>query len=272
MYQSKPIQLYFLQINLINRLSKIKFLRFVFIFFFKKLWILIKKLDNNQNTMAFFTQDFLDFFIELAGNNNKDWFDLNRKRYEQSVKIPFQQFTKHLINYIAEDDSSFKELEPKDCIFRINRDIRFSKDKEPYKLMCSAIISPGGKKSRTINGIYFELGPEHVRAYGGVYELDKNDLEAVREGIADNLETFKHLYTDQKFKSLFGEIKGEKNKKLPSHLKDSAEKEALIFNKQFYFFAEFPAEVIIDSNLNQILINCYQTGRPMSNFLNQFIQ
>ena len=60
--------------------------------------------------MAFFNPDFLQFFIDLAPNNNKDWFDLNRKCYEQSVKIPFQQFTKHLINCIAKDDSAFKEL------------------------------------------------------------------------------------------------------------------------------------------------------------------
>jgi uncharacterized protein (TIGR02453 family) len=222
--------------------------------------------------MAFFTQDYHDFFIELAGNNNKDWFDLNRKRYEQSVKIPFQRFTKHLINRIAKDDPAFKELEPKDCMFRINRDIRFSKDKTPYKLMCSAVIAPGGKKSRAINGIYFELGPEHVRAYGGIYEVDKDGLESVREGIADNLETFQKLYSDPNFKNLFGELRGEKNKTLPSHLRDSAEKEALIFNKQFYFFAEFPAETVVKAELDEILLNCYQAGRPMENFLNQFIQ
>jgi uncharacterized protein (TIGR02453 family) len=222
--------------------------------------------------MTFFTQDYLDFFIELAGNNHKDWFDLNRKRYEKSVKIPFQQFTKHLIDKIAKDDSAFKELEPKDCMFRINRDIRFSKDKTPYKLMCSAVISPGGKKNRAINGIYFELGPEHVRAYGGIYEVDKEGLEAVREGIAENLETFKNLYSDPTFKNLFGELRGEKNKTLPSHLRESAEKETLIFNKQFYFFAEFPAETVIKTDLDEILLNCYKAGRPMENFLNQFIQ
>ena len=64
--------------------------------------------------------------------------------------------------------------------------IRFSKDKTPYKTMCSAVISPQGKKSNSMHGIYFELGPEHVRAYGGVYEIEKDDLYALREGIASN--------------------------------------------------------------------------------------
>jgi len=222
--------------------------------------------------MSFFTQDYLDFFIELAGNNNKDWFDVNRKRYEQNIKIPFQKFTQHLISELAKKEALFKDLEAKDCIFRINRDIRFSKDKAPYKMMCSAVVAPGGKKSKAINGIYFELGPEHVRAYGGVYEIEKEDLEALREGIAENSSTFKKLYTSKDFTTTFGQIRGEVNKKLPPHLKAAAELEPLIYNKQFYFFAEFPAETILKDNLDQILINCYKVGQPIETFFNQFIQ
>jgi len=220
--------------------------------------------------MAHFSPDFLQFYMELAANNHKDWFDLNRKRYEQSVKVPFQKFTQHLITEIAKSDEAFKELEPKDCIFRINRDIRFSKDKTPYKLMSSAVVAAGGKKSRAINGIYFELGPEHVRAYGGIYEIDKNDLEAVREGISNNLSEFQKLISDKKFVETFGEIRGEKNKVLPNHLRQAAEKEPLLFNKQWYFFAEFPAETALKPNLDEILLKCYQTSKPLQDFLNQF--
>lgn len=222
--------------------------------------------------MSFFSQDYLDFFIELAGNNNKDWFDLNRKRYEENIKKPFHNFTQHLINEIAKTDASFKDLEAKNCIFRINRDIRFSKDKAPYKMMCSAVITPGGKKSKAINGVYFELGPEHIRAYGGVYEVDKEGLETLREGIADNLEDFKKLYSSKKFKSTFGEIRGEKNKVLPSHLKEIAENESLIYNKQFYFFAEFPAQSVTSQDLDKIILECYEAGKPIEAFFNQFIQ
>ncbi len=222
--------------------------------------------------MSFFSQDYLDFFIELAGNNNKDWFDLNRKRYEENIKKPFHNFTQHLINEIAKSDASFKDLEAKNCIFRINRDIRFSKDKAPYKMMCSAVITPGGKKSKAINGVYFELGPEHVRAFGGVYEVDKEGLETLREGIADNLEEFKKLYSSKKFKSTFGEIRGEKNKVLPSHLKEIAENESLIYNKQFYFFAEFPAQSVTSQDLDKIILECYEAGKPIEAFFNQYIQ
>jgi uncharacterized protein (TIGR02453 family) len=103
-------------------------------------------------------------------------------------------------------DPTFKDLEAKDCIFRINRDIRFSKDKQPYKLQVSAIINPEGKKSKAVNGVYFELGPEKMRVYGGVYEIDKEDLLIAREGIAAAPEKFKKAYQDPKFVKVFGNI------------------------------------------------------------------
>jgi uncharacterized protein (TIGR02453 family) len=222
--------------------------------------------------MSFFTEDYLHFFIELAGNNHKTWFDENRKRYETSVKKPFYAFTQHLIDQLAKKDPSFAELQSKDCVFRINRDIRFSKDKTPYKLMCSAVVAPNGKKSKAVNGIYFELSPQHVRAYGGIYEIDKEDLDAVREGIASNMDEFRSIYSSKTFKKTFGEILGEKNKVLPAHLKEAAQEENLIFNKQWYFYAEFPAEQVLSEDLDQLMLSCYEAGRPLEQFFNQFIQ
>jgi len=223
--------------------------------------------------MAFFTEDFLQFFIELAPNNNKDWFDLNRKRYEQNIKNPFKNFVQLLIDRLAEQDVVFKDLEAKDCIFRINRDIRFSNDKSPYKLMVSAVIAPQGKKSKAVNGVYFEFGPEHVRVYGGIYEIDKEDLLVVREGIAADLEGFRKVYTDERFIKVFGGIiHGEKNKIIPKELKSAAEVESLIFNKQWYFYAEFESEAILREDLDELILNCYNAGRPIENFFNKLIK
>ncbi len=222
--------------------------------------------------MSFFTEDYLHFFIELAGNKHKAWFDENRKRYETSVKKPFYAFTQHLIDELAKKDPAFADLQSKDCVFRINRDIRFSKDKTPYKLMCSAVVAPNGKKSKAVNGIYFELSPEHVRAYGGIYEIDKEDLEAVREGIASNMDEFRSIYSSKTFKKTFDEILGEKNKVLPAHLKEAAQEENLIFNKQWYFYAEFPAETLLNEDLDKQLLKCYEVGKPLEQFFNQFIQ
>jgi uncharacterized protein (TIGR02453 family) len=221
--------------------------------------------------MTFFTEDFLQFFIELAPNNNKDWFDLNRKRYEKSVKEPFKKFVQHMIDEIAKTDPKFKDIEAKDCIFRINRDIRFSSDKTPYKLNVSAVVAPDGKKSKAVNGVYFEFGPEHVRVYGGVYEIDKDDLLTVREGMAADIEKFQKVYNDQKFKSVFGSILGEKNKLLPKELKEAAEKEPLIYNKQWYFYAQFDPETVLKADLDKIVLDCFEAGKPVENYFNELI-
>jgi uncharacterized protein (TIGR02453 family) len=221
--------------------------------------------------MPYFSQEYLNFFMELAANNHKDWFDLNRSRYENHVKKPFSAFTQALIDELSIKYPVFKDLLAKDCMFRINRDIRFSKDKTPYKLMCSAVVSPEGKKSTAINGIYFELTPEHVRVYGGVYEIDKESLQELREGIAANLSEFRHLISHSEFVDFFGEIHGEKNKVLPSELKAVGLEEPLLFNKQFYFYATFPAELMLSDQLLQTLVNAYEIGRPLESFFNQFI-
>lgn len=222
--------------------------------------------------MAFFTRDYLDFFIELAPNNNKDWFDVNRKRYERSVKQPFSDFVAHMIRTMEKHDGRMKDLEPGACIFRINRDIRFSKDKSPYKLFCSAVLAPNGKKSVAVNGIYFEAGPEALRVYGGIYEIDKENLIALREGIAANREEFDSLKNDPVFVDTFGSILGEKNKILPAELKAAAAHEPLLYNKQLYFMAEFDADRLLQDDVDKLLEACYLAGRPLETFFNRFIQ
>jgi len=222
--------------------------------------------------MKHFSQEFLNFFMELAPNNNKDWFDANRFRYENFVRDPFKNFVQYVIDKLALSNPEFKDVLAKDCIFRINRDIRFSKDKTPYKSNVSAIIGSEGKKSKAANGVYFELSPEYVRVYGGVYEIDKDDLYTVREGIASNPEEFKKAYSNKVFKKVFGEILGEKNKVLPKELRDAAEVEPLIFNKQWYFYAQFPAELILTDQLEQTILDCFEAGRPVENYFNKLIK
>ncbi len=213
--------------------------------------------------MAFFSQDFLQFFIDLSGNNHKDWFDLNRKRYETVVKEPFHHFISQVILNLSEIDASFQNLQAKDCIFRINRDVRFSKDKAPYKLMLSAILRNGGKKSTNVNGVYLELSPKYVRVYGGVYEISGEGLLFFREGLAEYLPEFQKLYSSNQFKQSFGSILGEKNKILPSHLKEKAAEEPLIFNKQWYFYHQLDAKSCLSDNFINQIVKLYQDARPM---------
>jgi uncharacterized protein (TIGR02453 family) len=213
--------------------------------------------------MGFFSQDFLQFFIDLAGNNHKEWFDENRKRYENNVKLPFQLFIKELLAKLSAVDSSFKNVEAKDCIFRINRDVRFSKDKAPYKLMVSAILRNGGKKSSNVNGIYLELSPEYVRVYGGIYEISGEDLLFFREGLVEYLSEFKKAYNSNSFTQSFGSILGDKNKILPPHLKEKAALEPLIFNKQWYFYHQMDAQSCLSENFIDQIVKLYEDARPI---------
>lgn len=221
--------------------------------------------------MAYFTQDFLDFFKELAANNHKDWFHANKKRYEKSVKEPFKVFVQDMINKAAVEDDRFAG-EAKDAIFRINRDIRFSKDKSPYKLQMGAVIAPGGRKEGMgIPGMYLELSPAHFRFYSGVYMPEKEVLHNIREYIMKHSKELDKLVSDKEFSSRFGELRGEKNKVLPKEFKAAAEEQPFLFNKQFYFFAELPAETILRDDFSEVIMEHFEASQPMRQFLTKAI-
>jgi uncharacterized protein (DUF2461 family) len=100
----------------------------------------------------------------------------------------------------------------------------------------SAAIAPGGRKNMTYPGFYFEATPEGINIYGGVYIAEKPQLDAIRNLIASNLKKFENLITEKDFKEKYnGEILGEKQVRLAPELREAAEKQPLIFNKQFYY-------------------------------------
>lgn len=220
-----------------------------------------------KNT-ALFSISFFEFFIELTLNNHKTWFDVNRKRYEKEVKGVFENFVSALIERFELESEDFKGLVAKECIFRINRDVRFSKDKNPYKLFCSASIHKGGKKSMIPGGLYIEIGPEKCAIYSGVYMPEKDDLLSIRENIANNLDAFKVVLEDEQFITIFGTVRGEKNKKIDARFKEVSMIEPLIFNKQFYVVHEFDAEKTMDPDFLEYVIMVWKIALPLNRILN----
>ena len=221
--------------------------------------------------MKYFTTDYLQFFKELAPNNNKDWFDLNRKRYENSVREPFKIFVTTLIDEVSKEDPEI-QITQKEAIFRINRDIRFSKDKTPYKLNNSAIISKKGRKDKSYPGLYVELGPEKLGIYGGVFMPDTTQTLKVRNYISNNLKEFQAIVTDKKFIETFGEVSGDKAKRIPRELKEVGEREPLIYNKQWYYFTHINPEVIESETLLDTILAVNKTAKPIREFLKKAIQ
>lgn len=220
--------------------------------------------------MVYFTNDYLEFFKELAANNNKEWFDKNRKRYENEVREPFKIFVADLIGAMAQDDPEL-QIEAKDAIFRINRDIRFSKDKTPYKLNNSAIISSEGRKNKNHPGIYLEFGPEKLAFYGGVYMPDTKQVKKIRTYFEKNDKKLNAVLNEPGFKNTFGEIHGDKSKRLPKEFKDAGEKQALIWNKQWYYYCHLPPELVFEDQLLEKILDLEQKAASIKTFLTKAI-
>ena len=220
--------------------------------------------------MKYFDPDFLLFFKELAANNHKEWFDQNRKRYEKSVKKPFENFVADLLEESRQLDPTIS-APAKDCIFRINRDIRFSKDKTPYKLERSAIISEKGRKDHSSPGFYIALGPEHISVGGGAYFFKKEQLATVRQQMASNPKKINTLTADASFVKLFGELKGEENKRLSKELAEAAETQPLLFKKQLYYMTTLDPALVETDDLMPTILKHFSAGAPISAYLKDTI-
>jgi uncharacterized protein (TIGR02453 family) len=215
----------------------------------------------------YINDSFFRYFKKLAANNHRDWFESNRNEYETEVKKPFDHLVDALIFELAKTDKRFAGLQAKDCVFRINRDVRFSKDKSPYKLNKSAIISPGGKKNHNGMGFYFELGPEECGFYAGAYMPDTENLQKIRQHIAKNSKLFSAIITDLQFKKYFKEVLGDKQKRVDAAYKTAAEAQPLIYNKQFYIQHSFSEKIACGSNVFEYLLEVRKASEDFENFL-----
>ncbi|OSZ78587.1 hypothetical protein CAP35_10150 [Chitinophagaceae bacterium IBVUCB1] len=221
--------------------------------------------------MAYLNKDFINFFKNLSVNNTTAWFDENRKTYETAVKQPFKLLVDEMIKRIKKHQPEIA-ITSSDAIFRINKDIRFSKDKTPYNTHVGANISSQGRKSKEEPGFYFQLSHDGIMVCGGVYMVEAANLQKIRSYIAANQKAFAALYNDKTFKDTYGSIQGEQNKKLPEDLKAAATKEPLIANKQFYYSAKMKAKAITEDTLPDQLMEYYHAAKKMNDFLKKAMQ
>jgi len=216
--------------------------------------------------MGYFSQDFLDFFCELKANNSKAWFDENRKRYQKSVKEPFEFFVNDVIQRVRTIEPEV-DISAKDAILRINRDIRFSKDKTPYNTHVSALVSKYGRKNKCEPGLFFRLSADSVGIMGGRYMLEVDQLQRIRKTIQNDLPAFAKLTDNPQFKEKYGGFRGEKHKRIPAEFKDDVNQQPLLANKQFYYMAELPAGFALADDLLEKMINCYLAAAEVKAFL-----
>ena len=214
----------------------------------------------------------LDFLKALQNNNNKPWFDENRKLYE-AAKENIQDLTGKLIPAIAEFDDAIGSLQIKDCTFRINRDVRFSKNKTPYKTNMAAYFSRGGKKAN-VAGYYFNCEPGKSYAAGGFYSPMPVELGKIRQEIDYNFDEWKKMIDSKEFKRYFPEgIDGIESLIRPpkGYTEDNL---AITYLKMKHFIVSKPLTdtEIQSKTLVKDIAKVFETMKPLVDFLNRSIE
>ncbi len=214
----------------------------------------------------------LKFLKDLNKNNNKEWFEKNRKQYE-NAKQNFLEFTQAIILNFGKIDPSISHLEPKKCVFRINRDVRFSKDKSPYKTNMGLFLSKSGKNA-THAGYYFHLEPGACFIGGGLYMPMPDILAKVRQEIDYNWAEFNKIITNKKFVSNFKELDKSKEFTLTRPPKGfDIDNPAIEFIKMKSWIAgkKISDAELIDKKVIKNMVSSFEALKPTIDFFNRAI-
>jgi uncharacterized protein (TIGR02453 family) len=214
----------------------------------------------------------ISFLKKLAKNNNKPWFDANRPIYVEA-KAEFEDFVNSLIGAYGKHDPSIAHLTAKECIFRINRDVRFSKDKSPYKSNFGASISSGGKKS-PFAGYYVHIEPGASFVGGGMWMPMPEQLAKVRQEIDYNFNEFQSLLKSPAFKKQYQQLYKGADTSLTRVPKGyDADNPAAEYLKLKSFIAMRPVtdEEIASGELEKICVNAFKALKPLVEFINRSI-
>jgi len=209
----------------------------------------------------------LDFLVKLKENNDRDWFKANKQYYEEA-RNEFKVIVENLIPALAVSNPLLANLEAKDTIFRIYRDVRFSKDKSPYKIGMGAIMAPGGRKS-LYAGYYLHIEPDNSFLAGGSYSPPTERLKNIRWEIYSNCEEFKSIINYVDFKKLFGEIEGSKLVRPPVGFPNDFKDIDLLKFKDYTVFHRIEDEIVESPDFLLSSVNIFNKMNPFIEFLNR---
>ncbi len=213
--------------------------------------------------------------LKTEKNNNKEWFDKNRDTYENYLKNPM----KELIDALAVE---INKIDPQivvnyKSIFRINRDIRFSKNKTPYKTHYSAAFTFGKVKSSEDPQFYFHFSPEEFLFAAGQYSMDPVYLKKIRFYIFKNFDNYKKITGSKSLLKYFGKVQGESLINLPKdfdkeiiYSKDPYLAETLM-KKQFYVFRTYKPDVILNEKITDIITEDIKITYDFTKFLHSAV-
>ncbi len=215
----------------------------------------------------------ISFLKKLAKNNNKAWFDANRPLYEDA-KSEFEGFVSSLIEAYGKHDPTIAHLTAKECIFRINRDVRFSKDKSPYKTNFGASISAGGKKS-PFAGYYVHIEPGAAFVGGGMWMPMPEHLSKLRQEIDYNYDEFLKIIKAPAFKKQYKDVyKGEDMSltRVPKGYEPTNPAAEYLKLKSFIATRPITDEELKSGDLQKICIDALKALKPFVEFINRTIE
>jgi uncharacterized protein (TIGR02453 family) len=216
----------------------------------------------------------LQFLSKLKKNNSREWFNQHRDDYD-AAKENFIELVNHILANSSQFDEELSLLTYKDCIFRINRDVRFSKNKDPYKNNMAAYFVKGGKKS-WLAGYYFHCEPGGKSFIGGgLYGGEPDQIKKVRQEIDYNWEEFKGILQHKQFKKLFGDLSRQEGMSLIREPKGyEKDNPAIDYIKLKNFIVSVPVtdEELTDKKIIKKIITCFATMQPLLKFLNRAME
>jgi uncharacterized protein (TIGR02453 family) len=215
----------------------------------------------------------MDFLRDLSQNNNREWFNANKERYNAAMDC-FKGETAELISKIAVFDDEIKYLTPENCVFRIYRDIRFSPDKTPYKTHFGAYMAAGGGRKSALAGYYFHFDAYEPFISGGIYCPEKETLKKVRQAIEADLDELQKIVSCKDFKKYFGKMQpfGEKLSKVPQGFSpDSPAAEWLKF-KHFGIEHALDDKTLLRPDFTDYAAEVFKSMKEFNAFFNEIIR
>ena len=218
--------------------------------------------------MSAITKENLDFLTDLGANNNRDWFTENKKRYEENHQNVID-FADELLMKMNEHDT-IETPTGKKSLFRIYRDVRFSKDKSPYKTHWSGGFRRATKLRR--GGYYFHLQPGGQSFIGGgFWGPNKDDLQRIREDISSDPSELRAIISSKDFVSTFGTLDGEQLKTAPKGFDKEDPAVDLLRYKQFIFGRNFSDKEILDPNFVNVANETFKKMRPFFDYMSEVL-
>jgi uncharacterized protein (TIGR02453 family) len=215
-----------------------------------------------------FPADTRVFLRSLARNNNREWFEKNKRRYEESVKEPMLALLGSLALRVKKIDPDLA-IEPRSSMYRIYRDIRFSKDKTPYKTHVAAAFTFSGLDRKYDAGYYFHVSPAEVGVGGGMYMPSGPALKNLRAAIDRDSSALRSILKHPKFKKLFGELYGESLTRVPQGYEKEHPDADLLKRKQFFCWADLDAGIVEGPEFEDVLMKHFEAMTPLVKYLAQ---